>query len=125
QPNDAIDRRMNQIVDNERNLNGVFSANWQATKRLGVRPSVLYQFNEDRRYVIAGSEFHMGYGAGKAKDALTNTVFAGLWYRTGNVASITAGAEIGRFRACLGYDYNLATLDQSSEGNGGFEVAVR
>jgi type IX secretion system PorP/SprF family membrane protein len=124
QPNDAIERRMRRSIGDDTHGNVVLMANWQVTNRFGVRPSFLYQVSMDRQNLIGGSEFHFGFGADKAKATPKNSAFAGLWYRSGETASITAGVEILRFRAYLGYDYHLS-MPGFSDGNGGVEVAAR
>jgi len=52
-------------------------------------------------------------------------VFLGGWLRNGDAAMITAGIEIKNFRVGLGYDYNISSLNSVSNGNGGFEIALK
>ena len=40
-------------------------------------------------------------------------------------AVLNAGMEFKGFRVGVAYDYNISTLNSASNGNGGFEIAVR
>jgi hypothetical protein len=78
--------------------------------------------------IIAGNEFHYiisNLGGEYGYSNYSPAVFLGGWYRTGDAVMITAGLEFNGFRIGLGYDYNSSTLNTSSGGNGGFELALR
>jgi hypothetical protein len=38
---------------------------------------------------------------------------------------LTAGVEFKGMRIGVGYDYNISSLNNASNGNGGFEIAIR
>lgn len=121
QPPSPKERSQWEDAGNARNYNASLSADWLVVDRFSIRPSFLYQVNTFRNRMIGGSEFHFNI----QKSKLKNTVFAGIWYRTSEMATIMSGVEIRSFRASLGYDYYISSLNSSSNGNGGIEVAVR
>ena len=93
--------------------------------RLSLRPAVLYQMQSSASELIAGNEFHYEVGGEPGYSNFSTAVFLGAWYRTGDATMITAGVEFKGFRVGVGYDYNISSLNASSNGNGGFEIALR
>ena len=125
QPNDALEKKQNSQTGLDMRFTGEAGINWQAGYRLSLRPAILYQSQASASEIIIGNEFHYDIGAEPGYSNFSPAVFLGGWYRTGDAAMITAGVEFKGFRIGVGYDYNLSTLNQTSNGNGGFEIAIR
>ena len=125
QPNDALSKKQNAQTGLDMRLTGELGINWVAGDRLSLRPAVLYQSQASATEIIAGNEFHYQVGGEPGFQNFSTAVFLGAWYRTGDAAMITAGVEFKGFRIGIGYDYNISDLNTSSNGNGGFEIALR
>lgn len=85
--------------------------------RFGIRPAALYIINKD--FYVAGNEFR--YKTHKA--TRPQTVYVDLWYRSGDVLTVTPGYEISYFRLGIGIDYRLSPSEAS--GNSGFQIIAR
>lgn len=125
QPNDAIMKKQNSQTGLDMRYTGEIGANWVAGERLSLRPAVLVQSQSSAMELIAGNEFRYEVGNAPGYQDFSTAVFLGGWYRTGDAAMITAGVEFKGFRIGLGYDYNISTLNTSSNGRGGYELAIR
>lgn len=125
QPNDAIEKKQNSITNLDMRLTGVLGINWMAGERLSIRPGVLYQTQAGATEIIGGSELNFQVSSNPGYENFSTAVFLGGWYRTGDAMMFTGGLEFKGFRIGLGYDYNISTLNTSSGGNGGFEIALR
>jgi type IX secretion system PorP/SprF family membrane protein len=125
QPNDALSKKQNSQTGLDMRFTGVLGINLIAGERLSLRPALLYQTQASASEFIAGNEFHYQVGGEPGYQNFSTAVFLGGWYRSGDAAMITAGVEFKGFRIGLGYDYNVSDLNTSSNGNGGFEIAMR
>jgi len=124
-PNDAIEKQQTSNNTLAMRYTGEIGANWLAGERLSLRPAVLYQNQATASEIIVGNEFHYEVGSNPGFENFSTAVFIGGWYRTGDATMITAGVEFKGFRIGVSYDYNISTLNTSSNGNGGFELAVK
>ena len=104
---------------------GELGINWVAGERFSLRPAVLYQDQATATEIIVGNEFHYEISNNPGYENFSTAVFLGGWYRTGDATMITAGVEFKGFRIGVGYDYNISSLNTSSNGNGGFELAIK
>ena len=125
QPNDAIEKKQNSETGLDMRYTGELGINWSVGSRLSLRPAVLFQSQASASEIIAGNEFHYDVGGNTGYDNFSTAVFLGAWYRTGDATMITAGVEFKGFRIGVSYDYNISTLNTASNGNGGFELAIR
>ncbi len=125
QPNDAIEKKQNSQTGLDMRFTGEIGANWRAGERFSLRPAVLYQSQATANEIIVGNEFHYEVNNNPGFDNFSTAVFLGGWYRTGDATMITAGVEFKGFRVGVAYDYNISTLNASSNGNGGIEIAIR
>ena len=126
QPNDAIQKKQNSQTGLDMRWTGEMGINWLAGERLSLRPAVLYQSQATASEIIVGNEFNYQIsGDNETYKNFSTSVFLAGWYRTGDAAMIVAGVELKGFRLGLGYDYNISSLNTSSNGNGGFELALR
>lgn len=125
QPNAALAKKLNLESALDMRITGQLGINWVASQRLTLRPAVLYQMQSSANELIAGNEFHFSVGNNPDYDNYSTAVFAGLWYRTADAVMVTAGVEFKGFRIGLGYDYNVSSLNATSNGNGGFEIALK
>lgn len=125
QPNDAIQKKQNSVTGLDMRFTGQLGVNWLAGERFALRPGVLYQYQAAASELIAGTELNYQVSANPGFENFSTAVFLGGWYRTGDAMMITGGVEFKGFRLGLAYDYNISTLNTSSNGNGGFEIALR
>ena len=125
QPNDDIEKKQNSQTGLDMRYTGELGINWIVGERLTLRPAVLYQNQATASELIAGNEFLYQVGGTPGYSDFSTAVFLGGWYRTGDATMITAGVEFKGFRIGVGYDYNVSTLNSSSNGNGGFEIGIR
>lgn len=125
QPNDALLKKQNSQTGLDMRFTGELGLNIVSNDRFSLRPAVLFQSQASATEIIAGNEFLYNVGAEPGYSNFSTAVFLGGWYRTGDAAMITAGVEFKGVRIGLGYDYNISSLNPASNGNGGFEIAVR
>ncbi len=128
QPTDAIMRKQSQNNSLAMRYTAELGMNIRTGERLYLRPAVFYQMQASATELIAGNEFHYLIGNLGGEYGYSNyspAVFLGGWYRTGDAVMFTGGIEFNGFRIGLGYDYNMSSLNASSNGNGGFELALR
>ncbi len=131
QPNDAIEKKQNSQTGLDMRLTAEAGANWTTGERLSLRPAILYQSQATATEIIAGNEFHYqvgnysSYSNTQGFNNFSTAVFLGGWYRTGDAFMITGGVEFKGFRIGIAYDYNVSSLNKASNGNGGFEIALR
>jgi type IX secretion system PorP/SprF family membrane protein len=125
QPNDAIEKTQNSQTGLDMRFTGELGINWIVGERFSLRPAVLYQDQATATEVIVGNEFHYEVSNNPGYENFSTAVFLGGWYRTGDASMISAGVEFKGFRIGVAYDYNISSLNTASNGNGGFELAVR
>jgi type IX secretion system PorP/SprF family membrane protein len=125
QPNDALEHKQSSNNTLDMRYTGELGINWVAGERFSLRPAVLYQSQASASEIIVGNEFHYEIGNNPGYENFSTAVYVGGWYRTGDATMITAGVEFKGFRIGLGYDYNISSLNTSSNGNGGYELALR
>jgi type IX secretion system PorP/SprF family membrane protein len=125
QPNDAIEKKQNSQTGLDMRYTAEIGVNWIAGERFSLKPALLYQSQATASEIIIGNEFNYQISANPGYQNSSTAVFLGGWYRTGDATMITAGVEFKGFRVGVGYDYNISSLNTSSNGNGGFEIALR
>ncbi len=125
QPDDAIEKKQNAETGLDMRYTAELGANWIVGERLSLRPAVLYQNQASASEIIVGNEFRYEVSNNPGFQNFSPAIFLGGWFRTGDAVMITAGVEFKGFRIGVGYDYNISDLNVSSNGNGGFEIAIR
>ena len=125
QPTDAILKKKNSDVGLAMRYTGELGMVWNVSEKLSLRPAVLFQTQASAVEMIYGNEFHYNIGEQYGDVNFTPAIFVGGWMRGGDAAMLTAGVEIKNMRIGLGYDYNTSSLNNASNGNGGFEIAIR
>ncbi|MES2704505.1 MAG: PorP/SprF family type IX secretion system membrane protein [Bacteroidota bacterium] len=125
QPKDAIQKKQNSQTGLDMRYTGELGINWVAGDRLTLKPAVLVQSQSSAMEIIAGNEFLYQVSSYPGYSDFSTAVFLGAWYRTGDAVMLTAGVEFKGIRIGVGYDYNISQLNASSNGNGGFEIALR
>jgi type IX secretion system PorP/SprF family membrane protein len=89
-------------------------------KNFYITPNFIFQHQAKAMEINFGTAFEYHLPAGKS----TAIVSLGGWYRLKDAAIVTAAVEYYRVRAMFAYDVNTSTLNSSTRGRGGFEVAV-
>ncbi len=125
QPSDALLKKKNSDAVLDMRYTGEVGMVWNVADRLSLRPAFLFQYQSSATEMIYGNEFHYSLTGEYGDTHFTPAVFLGGWLRNGDAAMITAGIEIKNFRVGLGYDYNISSLNSVSNGNGGFEIALK
>ena len=126
QPNDAITRKKKSDVGLAMRYTGELGFVWKVGDKLSLRPAVFAQSQASALELVYGNEFHYLVGDYYASETtFTPAIFLGGWMRGGDATMITAGLEIKNIRVGLAYDYNTSKLNNASNGNGGFEIALR
>ena len=124
QPATDIEIKQNAQTGMDIQYAGTLGADILITNRFSLRPAVLYIYRATSSEFIGGSEFN--YALGKVgQQTFVRSVFVGGWYRREDLAMLTAGAEIQRFRICFSYDHNFDTPNISNNGNGGLDVSIK
>ncbi len=125
QPNDALLKKQTSAVGLDMRYTGQLGLAIMSNARFALRPALLFQSQASATEIIGGNEFMYYVGNEPGYNNFSTAVFLGGWYRTGDAVMITGGLEFKGFRIGLGYDYNISSLNSASNGNGGFEIAVR
>ncbi len=125
QPNDALLKKQTSTVGLDMRFTGQVGLTIATNERFTLRPALIYQTQASASEIIAGNEFLYYVSDNPGYQDFSTAVFLGAWYRTGDAAMITAGMEFKGVRIGVGYDYNISQLNSASNGNGGFEIAIR
>lgn len=125
QPNDGVLKKQNSQTGLDMRYTGLLGMVWHIGDRFSLRPAALFQSQASATEIIAGNEFHYSLASRFGEVQFTPGVFAGVWYRSGDATMVTAGIDIKNCRISMAYDYNVSTLNNASNGNGGFEIAFR
>lgn len=124
QPNESFRRQANSQVGLGIRYAAQLGAVAYVNDKLSLRPGVLFQSQSSVNELIAGNEFHLIVGQDQFRSVST-AVFAGVWYRGNDAIMVNAGIEWKAMRLGIAYDYNTSSLKTASNGNGGFEIALR
>lgn len=123
QPKDSSGRTLNRQSHSDLNYILSFNAMACVSERFSVRPGIFYQLYKMNNDLIAGNEFHYKITGRQSGKKAAMAVFAGIWYSSAKVYSITTGIEHNILRVCLGYEINSAPgLDG---GGGGFNLSLK
>ena len=124
QPQESLEKKEHSEVGLGMRLGVQAGAIGYLNDKFSIRPAILYQSQATATEVIAGNEFNFMVGDAEVRSFATS-VFAGVWYRTDDALMVSAGIEWKGWRFGASYDYNTSTLKNASNGNGGFELAIR
>lgn len=125
QPNDALLKKQNSDVGLDMRFTGQLGLTIRSNERFNLRPALLFQSQASATEVIGGSEFMYYISNEPGYSNFSTSVFLGGWYRTSDAVMLTGGVEFKGVRIGLAYDYNISSLNSASNGNGGFEIAIR
>jgi len=125
QPNDNILKQAGTAAVLDMRYCGTLGIIWNISQQLSLRPAVLFQYQASATELIFGNEFHYALTSEYGETHFTPAVFVGGWLRNEDAFLLNAGIEMKNFRVGLAYDYNISSLNTVSNGNGGFEIAVR
>ncbi len=124
QPMDAIEKRQNLMLGLGQNFSGTAGANWSIRKRLTLRPAVYYQVDQARDFIIAGNEF-MYRVSKKDIAAKATSLFAALWYRTGDVATATVGVQHKAVKLGVSCERQMYSLNIAGNGTSAFQLTLK
>jgi len=124
QPSESFRKQKNSEVGLGIRYAAQFGAIAYLNDKFSLRPGILYQTQSSAYELEAGNEFHLIVGEDQFRGIATG-VFLGGWYRSSDAIMINAGIEFKGFRFGVAYDYNTSNLKTASNGNGGFEIALR
>lgn len=125
QPNDALLKKQTSTVGLDMRYTGQLGLSIRSNERFMLRPALLFQSQASATEIVGGNEFLYYVGNEPGYGNFSTAVFLGGWYRTSDAVMITGGLEFKGVRIGLAYDYNISSLNSASNGNGGFEIAVR
>lgn len=125
QPNDALLKKQTSTVGLDMRYTGQIGLAIKSNERFALRPALLFQSQSSATEIVGGNEFMYYVSNDPGYSNFSTAIFLGGWYRTSDAVMVTAGVEFKGVRIGLGYDYNISSLNSASNGNGGFEIAVR
>lgn len=124
QPKESLAKKQNSEVGLGMRYNGQLGVIAYLSDRFSVRPAVLYQSQSTATELIAGNEFNYILGSPDVRSYATSIFLSG-WYRSSDAIMAAIGMEFKGFRFGVAYDYNISSLKNASNGNGGFEISLR
>ena len=124
QPQESMSKKRNSDVGLGMRYNGQLGMIAYLSDKFSIRPAVLYQSQSTATELIAGNEFNYIVGNPEVRSYATS-VYLAAWYRSSDAIMATVGMEFKGFRFGISYDYNISSLKNASNGNGGFEISLR
>lgn len=88
------------------------------SEKIQLMPKVLFMRQENAQEINYGlmAHYHL-----KSSGAI---ILFGPTYRSSDAFIIEGGVKIGSYEAKIGYDYNTSSLNDFSDGKGGFEISL-
>lgn len=99
---------------------GYGSGNIKLSDQLMLAPRFIYQTQTKAQEISVGAD--LGYKL--PNESFNATVFAGSWYRFNDALIPYVGMEYKNFKMGLSYDVNISSLNDASNGKGGFEISL-
>lgn len=124
QPKESFMKQPNSDVGLAMRYNGQLGVIAYLSDKFSIRPAALYQSQASATELIAGNEFNYIVGNPEVRSYATSVFLSG-WYRSSDAIMATLGMEFKGFRFGISYDYNISSLKNASNGNGGFEISLR
>ena len=124
QPKESMMKKANKDVGLGMRYNGQLGIIAYLGDKFSIRPAVLYQSQSTATELIAGSEFNYIVGSPDVRTWATKVFLSG-YYRNSDAIMAAVGMEFKGFRFGISYDYNISSLKNASNGNGGFEISLR
>jgi type IX secretion system PorP/SprF family membrane protein len=124
QPKETFMKKSNSEIGLGMRYNGQLGVIAYLSDKFSIRPAVLYQSQSTATELIAGNEFNYIVGNPDVRSNATSVFISG-WYRNSDAIMATLGLEMKGFRFGVSYDYNISSLKNASNGNGGFEISLR
>ena len=125
QPDDHYKENVYSNIGLNRSMTGTLGINWAFSKRFVLKPSIYYLSRGSLNGFIGGSELQYAIHKNVELRYGSTSIFMGVYQRSGDGASVTAGIESHSFRIGLGYDQNIAGLSDPNHGNGGLDFSIR
>lgn len=92
----------------------------KASSAISIHPTFLLQYNNAFNEIIIGSD--ISYKAPTAD--INQLYFLGSRYRLGSTMILLTGIQLKSTKLAISYDWNTSSLNQVSNGNGGFEIVL-
>jgi len=124
QPKESLMKKSNSEIGLAMRYNGQLGVIAYLSDKFSIRPAALYQSQATATELIAGNEFNYIVGNPEVRSNATSVFLSG-WYRSSDAIMATLGMEFKGFRFGISYDYNISSLKNASNGNGGFEISLR
>jgi type IX secretion system PorP/SprF family membrane protein len=124
QPKESLAKKQNSDVGLGMRYNGQLGIIAYLGDKFSIRPAVLYQSQSTATELVAGSEFNYIVGNPDVRTWATKVFLSG-YYRNSDAIMAAVGMEFKGFRFGISYDYNISSLKNASNGNGGFEISLR
>lgn len=123
QPGESFSKKVNSQVGLGMRYTGQLGAIAYVSEKFSLRPGVLYQMQSTAYELVAGNEFHYIIGNPEVR-SFASAIFLGAYYRNADAVMANVGVEFKGFRFGVSYDYNISSLSDASNGNGGFEISI-
>ena len=88
------------------------------SERIQLMPKLLFMKQTNAQEINYGLMLHYHL---KGTDAI---ILFGPTYRSADAFIVEAGLKMGSYEAKIGYDYNTSSLNDFSDGKGGFEISI-
>lgn len=124
QPAETVMKKSNADIGLGMRYNGQLGMIAYLSDKFSIRPAALYQSQSSASELIVGNEFNYILGVPDVRSNATSVFLSG-WYRNSDAIMATLGFETKGFRFGISYDYNISSLKNASNGNGGFEISLR
>lgn len=124
QPKETLMKKSNADIGLGMRYNGQLGLIAYLSDNFSIRPAALYQSQSSATELIVGNEFNYILGVPDVRSNATSVFLSG-WYRNSDAIMATLGFETKGFRFGVSYDYNISSLKNASNGNGGFEISLR
>ena len=125
QPVDAIEKIQQKHLGIDRNYTAVLGANWTISKRLTLRPAMLYVARGDGNDIIFGNEFCYAVTTRDLHHYPPTSVFIAVWYRSADIMTIAAGLKYKRLNIGFGFDQPVSSPSYSGSGGRGIELSLK
>lgn len=120
QPKSDVDRQVSSTLGMDKRICVMANANIVLDQYFSVRPGAYYLSAPSFNVFFAGSDLCLRLPVNDTSVTLS----VGAWFRSGNVGSVTVGAQFYRFGFSMAYDSRFGNVTTST-GRGAVELGLR